>query len=56
MKDISYLLAQYDNKTTLGKESLLGSIIFLTDRDHIIGNPYQTTLKIVLVYLKIRDS
>ena len=32
MKDISYLFAQYDNKTTLGKESLLGSIIFLTDR------------------------
>ena len=33
MKDISHLLAQYDNKTTLRKESLLGSIIFLTDRD-----------------------
>ena len=39
MKDISYLFAQYDNKTTLGKESLLGSIIFLTDRDHYYWQP-----------------
>ena len=39
MKDISYLLAQYDNKTILGKESLLGGIIFLTDRDHHYWKP-----------------
>lgn len=39
MKDISHLLVQHDNKTTLGKESLLGSIIFLTDRDHYYWKP-----------------
>ncbi len=39
MKDISPLLAQYDNKTTLGEESLLGSIIFLTDRGHYYWKP-----------------